>query len=251
MEVVQLSYKHLIKDFTYNFVPGKFYVVMGPNGAGKSTLLHLLSGLLKPSSGAFYGVNKQPSTFFNERNRVVLLQKKQHELFNLTVEEVVGMGRFPYINQESSRISQDKTHEQLLRWKIEHLSGRLYDSLSGGEQQRVHLARVWNQLDFKLKYGLFLIDEPFTNLDFSVYLDFVNELEKIKHFNSYTVILVDHSIGPVFNLIDEVVVLKNGEQLGACSTKQLAELSNLLSNAFEISLKVFEYESSYYLSINS
>jgi len=65
------------------------------------------------------------------------------------------------------------------------------------------------------------------------------------------VILVDHSIGPVFNLMDEVVVLKNGEQLGACSTKQLAELSNLLSNAFEISLKVFEYESSYYLSINS
>lgn len=248
MEVVQLSYKHIIQDFSFDFLPGKCYLVMGPNGAGKSTLLHLLAGLIKPTSGKFFGLNHQHD-YFNEKNRVVLLQKKLHDVLNLTVEEVVAMGRFPFIRQESWGLTEQKTAQQLSTWKIEHLSSRRYHTLSGGEQQRVHLARVWNQLEFTVEHGVFLIDEPFSNLDFSVYLDFVHELEKIKMSKAYTVILVDHSVGPVFRLMDEVLVLNQGTCLGACASENLTELSTLLSKAFELSLNVFQFERAYYLAM--
>ncbi len=159
-----------LKKVSAGIVPGQLCVVLGPNGAGKSTLLKALSGELPISSGVL-SMQERPLDSFEElilaRRRAVLPQKSQVS-FGFTGGEVAMLGRIPHGDRYLER-GQKIVREAMELVRVHKFFGQKYHQISGGEQQRVQLARVlaqvWEPTQEEPNY--LLLDEPTAALDLS------------------------------------------------------------------------------------
>ncbi|HBC53595.1 MAG TPA: heme ABC transporter ATP-binding protein [Alphaproteobacteria bacterium] len=157
---------------------GEFVAVLGPNGAGKSTLLAILSGIRKPDAG---DVTLDGRPLFSwapqalARKRAVLPQFSELN-FGFRALEVVQLGRTPHTGQSSRKRDLDVAFAALEATEAAHLADRIYPTLSGGEKQRVQLARILAQLDLPApierspdratdQARYLLLDEPIASLD--------------------------------------------------------------------------------------
>lgn len=152
---------------------GRFAAILGPNGAGKSTLMKVLAGSLRPVSGKVRLCGKALREWprrESSRMRAVLSQRTDLT-FPFAVHDVVMLGRSPYAGQTHRTTDIAIADSAMEMCGISHLSARIYPTLSGGEQQRVQLARVLAQLhrsgtDFSDCSGqVLLLDEPTSSLD--------------------------------------------------------------------------------------
>ena len=161
--------KYLLADTTVSFEKGKFHVIMGANGAGKSTLLKILAGSQKPSSGYVFMDGKDLS-FYSKKilaQKRAVLSQQYHITFPIEVKDVVQMGRYPYYLQNPAKEDISICHEAMRTMQVEEMQDRDYNSLSGGEAQKVQMSRVLAQIgkaDDENKKILFL-DEPVSHLD--------------------------------------------------------------------------------------
>ncbi|MEJ8572599.1 heme ABC transporter ATP-binding protein [Microbaculum marinum] len=170
---VRLAGREVLREATLGLSPGELAVVVGPNGAGKTTLLRALVGDLQPWGGEvlFDGV---PLSRWHGRDlarRRAVLSQSQHLAFPFTVHEVVSLGLRGGrrgLRAGAEPVASDMVVRTLGRVGLAGYEGRFYQQLSGGEQQRVHLARVLCQLGRPVEDGkvnwLFL-DEPTASLD--------------------------------------------------------------------------------------
>lgn len=215
------SEKMIIDDVSFSFQKGKQYAIVGINGSGKTTLAKILSGLYAPMSGnvtyasrpvvLFQDFNRYPTTL---KENIMLSEKFQSEENRiLKIEEKSGLK-----NRISTMKLGDNTELTTLKESGEELSG--------GEWQRVALARIlWSDAD------IYILDEPTASLD---------PIEEIRIFNTYhellknkTVIFITHRLGFVKN-VDEVIVLNNGKIAETGTHGQLMEKNNgLYKNMFE------------------
>lgn len=164
-----IGQRPLLRGIDLQVAPGEFWAVLGPNGAGKSTLLRLLAGLARPSAGRLLLDDQVMTTWLPEalaQRRAVLFQKSLGESPFL-VEEMVALGRLPY-RRLGKHADDRKAVELAMEWTgIQGLATRRFDQLSGGEQQRVQLARALAQIlagsGFENRF--LLLDEPLNNLD--------------------------------------------------------------------------------------
>lgn len=152
----------LLKVEDLHIKEGQIYTVIGPNGCGKSTFLEMLAFLCKPQKGELFF--KENMVIYNNlinlkvmRRQIGYLMQAPY-LFNLTVFDNLSLGL--KIRRFSSKIIKEKVYAILDKLRIKHLSKRNAHSLSGGEKQRVALART-----FVLDADVFLLDEPITNVD--------------------------------------------------------------------------------------
>jgi iron complex transport system ATP-binding protein len=169
----QLSFdrgpRRVLDGVAGTLTPGRVTAVFGPNGAGKSTLLRLLAGELKPAAGAVE-LEGRPLAHWPPvelaRRRAVLPQESPLA-FAFSVREVVMMGRLPHLRGGESPHDEEICAAALGRVEASHLAERPYPALSGGEQQRVHLARVLAQIWEPPAAGhrYLLLDEPTAGLD--------------------------------------------------------------------------------------
>ncbi len=203
----------ILDDVSVNFVPGAFNVILGPNGAGKSTLLAIATGLLRPTSGQVrYGdrlVGEYSATAL-ARKRAVLSQRVDLA-FPLDVEDVVLMGRYPHYGRTPSKRDRDIVTRALELVGMTARRRQRYTTLSGGEQQKVQLARVlaqiWNYDEPREPRFLFL-DEPTTSLDIHYQLHLLDVARGILDYDC-TVIAILHDItmalqyGDVFFLMED------------------------------------------------
>ena len=140
--------KTLIDDVSLTLAPGEFTMVLGPNGAGKSTLLKLLTGTETPQTGqVWYGdqpLNAIPLPTL-ARQKAVLSQLLSLP-FDLNVADVVMMGRYPYFDLNPTQLDTHIADDCLDSVGMLPFQDRAFASLSGGEKQKVHLARVLAQL---------------------------------------------------------------------------------------------------------
>lgn len=197
----------VLKNVSLSLTPGRFYGVVGPNGAGKSTLLRLLSGYLKPQTGAIYLNGKSLATYsLRDLAREIALIPQTSVYFPFTVEEVVLLGRTPYYSRLEKPSEADRriVHNCLEVAEILHLAGRPVNDLSGGERQRVTIARALAQ-----QTELLLLDEPTTHLDLEHQIKTCQVLQnEAKKGN--TVVAVLHDLNLVTNYCDYVFVLSQG-----------------------------------------
>ena len=155
---LRLGNRQIIHDVSLQLCGGGMTALIGPNGAGKSTLLRLLTGYLTPDGGERVVEGRPLESWSAEtlsRRRAVMLQRTQLHA-DWPVETVIAMGRSPWggvANEEMIRRVMEETG-------CDHLAGRRYPSLSGGEQQRVNIAR-----GFAVDYPILLLDEPTASLD--------------------------------------------------------------------------------------
>ncbi len=183
---------------------GEILAIVGPNGAGKSTLLLALAGLIRPQQGTLRFAGRELSLWKElDYRRQVALVLQEPLLFDLTVLENVLMGlRFRGIERGPA---QQAAYQWLERLQITHLSERRAISLSGGEAQRVSLARA-----FVLQPQLLLLDEPFAALDPPTRAALLRDLRSLLSENQFTTVFVTHHLGEAAFLSDRLAVLIDG-----------------------------------------
>jgi iron complex transport system ATP-binding protein len=226
--------KQLLDNLSLTFEPGKINLIIGPNGAGKSTLIKVLSGMLKPSTGSiFYGINEM-SVAALAKFRAVLSQNTDLA-FPLTVKEIVMMGRYPHFKSNPSLADAQICDEVMRFFDVTDFAERNFLTLSGGEKQRVHFARVaaqiWQQNSKVLSY-LFL-DEPLAFLDIFYQIDFMNKLLALTQQKNIVVIGVVHDLNIAGKYADKLVLINNGKVL-ADGDKQTVLTSENIFSAYHL-----------------
>ena len=192
--------------------PGEILAILGPNASGKSTLLKLIAGALQPLSGrvllnGFVTHSLSPKT---RGQRIAMVQQESRLLFPSRAWEFVLQGRHPYGRPMRFETEDDViiARNALAQVGAEHLSDRWMDQISGGEKQRVILARALAQQPL-----LLLLDEPTLHLDIGAQVDLLDALRRLAAENRYTVVVVTHELNLAAEYADQVVLLQRGKSL--------------------------------------
>lgn len=195
---------------------GRFSAILGPNGAGKSTLMKVLAGSLKPHSGKIdlwgKALQKWPRRE-TSRLRAVLSQRTDLT-FPFAVRDVVLLGRSPYAGHTRRDTDLAVAESTMEMCGISHLAGRVYPTLSGGEQQRVQLARVLAQLhrngtNFDDCNGqVLLLDEPTSSLDIAHQHAMLTLARKLA-WRGMAVVAVLHDLNQAAGFADSVHLMKD------------------------------------------
>lgn len=206
----------ILHNLSFTIQSGEVTVVLGANGAGKSTLLRILSGEQKPVTGQVL-IDKQPLHSIPvaqlARYRGVL---SQHYQLNLpfSCEEIVMMGRYPHFNGHPALTDKTIVQHCMKEMQVELFASRLYQTLSGGEQQRVQMARVLAQLyetgTHPVTGKLLLLDEPTASLDCQHQQACLRKARQLAQ-QGYTVVVILHDLNLAAQFGDTIILLKNGQ----------------------------------------
>jgi iron complex transport system ATP-binding protein len=210
--------------------------ILGPNASGKSTLLRLLAGLAKPLSGRIEidGTEISKLDLRTRAQRIALVQQESELLFPLRVWEYVLQGRYPHGRRLRFESDEDclLAGNALAQVGADALRDRWMDRLSGGEKQRVILARALAQ-----QPSLLLLDEPTQHLDIGGKVELLRRLRKLADGNRYTVIVVTHELDLAAEFADRVVLLHKGKCLRVGTPAEVYEPA-LLSEVFDAPIEV-------------
>ncbi|MFQ5883321.1 MAG: ABC transporter ATP-binding protein [Candidatus Methylomirabilales bacterium] len=193
---------------------GEVLGVIGPNSAGKTTLLRLLSRVLMPEAGTIrlFGRDLQSLTRREVARTVAVVPQEFQVAFPFTVEQVVAMGRYPYARGIGLETAEDRQAAKRAfdETATAHLMRKYLDQLSGGEKQRVVIARALAQ-----DPRLLLLDEPMAHLDLSHQLEILRLLKRLKTERGLTIILVSHDLNAAAECSDRLLLLQRGVVLTA------------------------------------
>jgi len=217
---------------------GSFCGIIGPNGSGKTTLLKCISGYLKPQSGDVFISNKRVSEFSTKEIARTMALVQQHFAleYDFTVLEIVLTGRNPHLRrlQTESTLDYDIANDSMKRAEIFHLKDRMLTSLSGGEWQRMILARALCQ-----QASIMLLDEPVTGLDIKHQVSFLNSAKKLATEEGISVVCVLHDLNLALNYCDEIALLNKGKLYDKGKPLQVLTKENL-EGVYETKIDIFE-----------
>lgn len=187
---------------------GALTAVVGPNGSGKSTLVRALVGRVPLAAGAVL-VDGKPVAQGNRRSlatRVAVVVQREEPVFPLRVREYVALGRYPHLGllRAPSGIDRTAVEVALARTAAVHLADRSISELSGGEWQRVRLARAVAQ-----GADAFVLDEPTTFLDIAHEMGVFELMSRLAR-EGHAVLLVSHQLNLVARFADHIVLLHRG-----------------------------------------
>lgn len=205
---------------------GEKVAILGENGSGKSTLLQLLAGLCEPQSGSLhYDQRELGGIPFPERAQLFsLLPQFPAVSFPFNVFEVVLFGRFPHRSGQNYSAEDRRLTEEKLDWlDLAELRERKFSELSGGEKQRVMLARVLNQ-----QAPVVYLDEPNASLDIRHSLDIFARLGSRQE----TLVATVHDVNLAVQYFERFLLLKRGRLLADVARNQLTP--DLLAEAFDV-----------------
>lgn len=203
----------LLQDINLQLEAGQIMAVIGPNGAGKSSLLHAIAGGLPITAGSIALNQRQlPDWRGDERARSMALQAQHSNLnFPFTVEQVILLGRIPHAT--GNTVDLAILDEVLAATDTISLRHRLFTQLSGGEKQRVQLARavaqVWRSEDTAGR--LLLLDEPSSALDLAHQRMVLGLMRQLADTGT-AVMMATHDFNLVASRADQVLVLDGGSQ---------------------------------------
>jgi iron complex transport system ATP-binding protein len=210
--------------------------IVGPNASGKSTLLRLISGALRPLSGrvqldGFEVGALHPRT---RARRIAVVQQESPLLFPIRVDEYVLQGRHPYGQALHFETPADLTiaEQSLALVAAAHLRGRWMHQISGGEKQKVVLARALAQQPL-----LLLLDEPTLHLDLGAQVELLQQLRSLAQSHGYTIVVVTHELNLAAEFADQVALLHRGKCLRSGSPAEVYQ-RELLEQVFGAELEV-------------
>ncbi len=199
--------RQILKDLSYSFDEGKFYTILGPSGSGKTTLLSIIAGLDNAKSGNIYFKGKdlkEIGLHKYRRNDISIVFQQYNLISYLTAVENVMLA----MAETDNDLPKDKktvAYNLLERFGIvKTKADRLVTQLSGGEQQRVAIAR-----SLASNVNLIFADEPTGNLDTATEKEIIEIFKQLAHEYGKTIIVVTHS-DAVSAMSDQRVVLKDG-----------------------------------------
>lgn len=228
----------LVKDISFSLRPGELLIVLGANGAGKSTLFRMISGESTPTTGDVKLHEKIITTYSAAQLALKRAVLNQQNVVNMafTVEEIVMMGRYPHYRNAPSLKDNDIGKEVMNLTGISAFGDRSYLSLSGGEQQRVQLARVLAQI-WDVPNALLLMDEPVASLDLQ-YQQQTLAIAKMLTKRGFMVISILHDINLAGQYADRIIMLKNGRKWYDGTVAEVLNAKNIYE-VFEINSDVY------------
>ncbi len=206
----QVNEHHVLKDITFLVKENQFTILRGPSGSGKSTILSIIGGLIKPTSGEVIvddkSIAKLPDRFaaIVRQQKIGFIFQKFNLIPNLSALDNITV---PLIPSKLSRVEINKRADQIMEeLSISEKGNILVKKLSGGEQQRVAIARSLIN-----KPKIILADEPTANLDRKLSLSFIQTIEELKK-KGKTILLASHD--PIFydlECVDNFINIRLGE----------------------------------------
>lgn len=214
----------VLQDIQFQVKVGETFGIIGPNGSGKSTLIRTMSGLLKPSQGEVL-LNAKPISSYRKRELakiIAVLEQEGIPPLLFTVEEVVAMGRYPWLKPLSDLSLED---EQIVRTVLEKLNlwdlrNQPVNTLSGGQRQMVSLARAMVQ-----QPQILILDEPTTFLDIGHQMLVMEHVREWHQAQGITVLMVLHDLNLASQYCDRLLLLDHGR------IKSCGEVSAVLQPA--------------------
>jgi tungstate transport system ATP-binding protein len=228
--LIQRSGRNALKIDSLDIARGETLTVVGPNGAGNSTLLLALAHLLKPARGdiRFDGKSLRAWNDLEYRRRISFVFQAPL-LMDMTVEQNVALGlKFRGIPREERR---KRVSQWIRALGVESLAERRASQLSGGEAQRVSLARA-----FVLEPELLLLDEPFAALDPPTHAKLLEDLSTILKQDLKTAVFVTHNLKEAAKLSHRMAVIVDGV------LRQVGTASQIKSRPADETVKAFLYE---------
>jgi iron complex transport system ATP-binding protein len=239
-ESISLNYrgKQILSNVSLKVSAGEFFVIIGPNGAGKTSLLKILSGLQKAQHGSVQIKGKNISRYTRRSLALIMAIVPQHiEVgFPFTVADTVIMGRTPHLGilGMESKNDFDIAEEAMNFTEVSHLADRKLFQLSGGELQRVIIARAICQ-----QPEIILLDEPTTALDPSHQLKIMDLMERFRKQYNTTIIMVSHDLNLASMYGDRLLLLKDGRVIQTGDPKTVLNKS-LLEESYGCRMMVDE-----------
>ena len=200
------SVKEVAKDISIELHKSKLIALVGVNGIGKSTLLKTITGIQKPLEGTVYlnekKIENYSSSDLAQQMSVVLTEQLPPS--NLTVFELVALGRQPYTNWLGTLTSEDidKVNEAIRLTQIEHLTQKKHFEISDGQLQKVLIARALAQ-----DTPLIILDEPTTHLDLLHKVSLFKLLKKLTQETQKCILFSTHDIDLAIQLSDEMIIM--------------------------------------------
>lgn len=239
VENLSFAYEHkpLLESLNFKIEEGAFFGILGPNGSGKSTLMKNMLGILKPSSGSicFFDKNVQDYGIKELAKIIGFVPQKSELMMPLLVQDVLLMGRYSALQSAFASYTQqdlEQMQEVAEQVRIENFLTRNILSLSGGEFQRVLLARALLK-----KPQILLLDEPTSALDMNYAIELLSLCENLLKKQKITVVAILHDLNLASMFCDEIIFLKEGKLSYKGSTQELFT-KEILKEIYDLNCEV-------------
>ena len=244
---VTLGNRHILHDISLSIPMGKITTLIGPNGCGKSTLLRSMIGYISSPSECVTIFDKPLSSYSQNKlaRQMAFLPQVPNMPKDMTVEELVYCGRYPYQNWWKNTAKEDReiVDNALSITKTDHLRHQLIPSLSGGERQRVWIAMALAQ-----EPKLLVLDEPTTYLDINHQLEIMELLKRLNKEQDLTVLMVLHDLTQAVQYSDYMAVIKAGHLIAAGDTKDITS-DSLFKEVFSVDVQVDNLDNKPYVRV--
>lgn len=241
IEVKDLSYKingkQIIDNLSFSINKGEFVSIIGPNGAGKTSLMRCLSNNLKFEGEVRLKGKNIKEYGMKEKARIIGVVPQEYSLpFNFKVHDIVKMGRNPYLkkNQSIDRSDSDIIIKSMQQTNTYEYKDRFYNSLSGGEKQRVITARALTQ-----QPEILFLDEFTSNLDIHNQLEIIELIYEMNRLKGITIVSIMHDLNMASRFSDRILLMIDGK-MEIFDTPENVLKEEILSKAYKMEMIIRE-----------
>ena len=234
---ISFSYRDAatLREVTLSVEPGVFLGILGVNGSGKSTLMNCLDDLLRPQSGTVTADGDPLAGLRPTERAQRIAYVTQHSHANRsTVFETLLLGRKPHIRTVPGEADYAAVERVIAEFHLEHLAQRYVDELSGGEYQKMVIARAFVQ-----DTPVLLLDEPTNNLDLANQIEVLESVRRAARDRGVAVAAVMHDINLALWFCDELAILKDGALMAIVPAANIT--AELISEAYGVQAEIIEH----------
>jgi len=229
----------ILKSIQLEIQAGQFTGIVGPNGSGKTTLVKLLTKLLSVEHKTVFinGADLAQTSISALAKKVALVPQSSQIEFDLSVHEVVEMGRTPHLKrfQRESEHDRDSVKNAMLETDTWQYRNRSVQHLSGGERQRVIIAKALAQ-----EPEILVLDEPVTYLDMQHQLNIMQLVRELATKKNITVLMIMHDLNFALKYCDQLIMLKEGQVYRSGKPDHVMTVDNIKS-VYEIDVSMIEH----------
>lgn len=219
----------VISDINLELRSGQLACLIGENGIGKSTLLKTLTGFLPKLKGSLLLGNRDIESFSQRElaRQVSIVLTQKPDVQNLTIEEIIGLGRSPYTGFFGRLRAEDRkvVDDAISTMGIEKLRGRMIQTLSDGERQKVMIAKALAQ-----ETPIILLDEPTAFLDFPSKAETFQSLQRMAHERDKLILLSTHDLELAVRFADSLLEVKKGALQAVSATEVKASIRAIIDS---------------------